>query len=297
LPGAQVVPVRLEFERTPDGGTFAGWPEEGDELAADGASLILLGEPFSFPADALLERLNEDLPGLHVFGGMASGGYQPGQNRVALGTDLFDSGAVGVLVRGVTLRSVVSQGCHPIGKPMVVTRSERNVIQQLGGRPAFEQLKDLWPQLSEKEQRLVREGLHVGQVINEYQDSFGRGDFLIRNVIGADPAQGVIALGDYVRTGQTVQFHLRDADTADEELRELLSKARASAAAPAGALLFTCNGRGTRLFGQPHHDAQAIAKAWSALPVAGFFAQGEMGPVGGKNFLHGFTASVVLFDA
>jgi small ligand-binding sensory domain FIST len=145
---------------------------------------------------------------------------------------------------------------------------------------------------------MARQGLHVGQVINEYQETFGRGDFLVRNVQGADPQTGAIAIGDVVRPGRTVQFHVRDADTADEDLQTLLSAAQKDAAAKfLGALVFTCNGRGTRLFDQPHHDAQVLDRAWPKLPVAGFFAQGEIGPVGGKNFLHGFTASIALFEA
>jgi small ligand-binding sensory domain FIST len=213
-----------------------------------------------------------------------------------LGEQSIDSGAAGMLMRGVGMRSVVSQGCRPIGQPLVVTKAQQNVIEQLGGQPPLEQLRALWPSLSPREQGLVQQGLHVGQVINEYQPQFRRGDFLVRNVVGADPQHGVIAIGDFVRPGQTVQFHVRDAQTADEDLRELLAAARDERQA-AAALLFTCNGRGTRLFSEPHHDAAALADLLGDIPVAGFFAQGEIGPVGGKNFLHGFTASVVLFDA
>ena len=172
----------------------------------------------------------------------------------------------------------------------------RNIIHELSGKPAMTLLGELWQTLSPEDQRLVQRGLHVGQVINEYQDHFGRGDFLIRNVVGADPEQGVIAIGDYARTGQTVQFHVRDAQSADEDLRELLAGAAQSGARPAGALVFTCNGRGTRLFPEPNHDSGVLASRWPDLPVAGLFAQGEIGPVGGKNFLHGFTASVALFE-
>jgi small ligand-binding sensory domain FIST len=296
LPGVELTPLRLDFERTPEGGTFLGWPDNWDELSASPASLLLLGEPFSFPADALLERLNEDRPGLTVVGGMASGAFEPGKNRLFLGEQSIDSGAVGMLMRGVGMRSVVSQGCRPIGQPLVVTKAQQNVIEQLGGQPPLEQLRALWPSLSPREQGLVQQGLHVGQVINEYQPQFRRGDFLVRNVVGADPQHGVLAIGDFVRPGQTVQFHVRDAQTADEDLRELLIAARDQRPA-AAALLFTCNGRGTRLFSEPHHDAAALADVLGDIPVAGFFAQGEIGPVGGKNFLHGFTASVVLFDA
>lgn len=298
LPGVSIRPMHLDFERTAEGGTFVGWRDEAHEPWPAGASLLLLAEPFSFPADFLLERLNEDRPGVPVVGGMASGGWQPGQNRVWLGEHSWNQGAVAALVHGpARLRSVVSQGCRPIGRPLVITRAQRNVIEELGGRPALAAFGELFSQLTPAEQELVRGGLHVGRVVNEYQDRFGRGDFLVRNVIGADREAGSLALGDYVRVGQTVQFHVRDAESADVDLRELLAAARDSASGPpAGALLFTCNGRGTRLFEQPHHDAASIDAVWPHLPVAGFFAQGEIGPVGGRNFLHGFTASVLLVE-
>jgi small ligand-binding sensory domain FIST len=299
LPGTTLLPMHLEFQATSEGGTITGWPDSWNEEPPDGSSLIVLAEPYSFPADVLLSRLNDDVPQLHVVGGMASGGWEPGQNRMLLGDRALDAGAVGVRLHGATrLRSVVSQGCRPIGRPLVVTRAERNVILELGGRPALAQLQEIFESLNTDEQRLVRQGLHVGQVINEYQQSFGRGDFLIRNVQGADPQSGAVALGDFVRVGQTVQFHVRDAVTADEDLSAMLAAAKADSSGDClAALLFTCNGRGTRLFDDANHDARAVARHWRGLPVAGFFAQGEIGPIGGKSFVHGFTASIALFEA
>jgi small ligand-binding sensory domain FIST len=289
--------MRLNFTATPEGGAFTGWPNDLPAAWPSGAALLLLAEPFSFPADVLLSQLNETQKGVPVIGGMASGGFAPGENRLLLGSDEIETGAVAVLVHGgVSITSVVSQGCRPIGQPFVVTKAERNVIKELGGKPALLQLQELFDKLSEEDQRLARHGLHVGQVTDEYRDSFGRGDFLVRNVQGADPESGAIAIGDWVRVGQTVQFHVRDAQTADEDLVELLSRAQHPNTLPfAGALLFTCNGRGTRLFDTPHHDAAAIAHHWPNIPTAGFFAQGEIGPIAGKNFVHGFTASAALF--
>jgi small ligand-binding sensory domain FIST len=299
LPGAIVEPTRLEFVRSSEGGSFAGWPDGFDDDWPDDSSLLVLADPFSFPADALVERLNEDRPGLLVAGGMASGGYQPGQNRLWLGGREWNDGAVAVRVHGAArMRSVVSQGCRPIGRPLVVTRAERNTIFELSGKPALSQFSEVFNNLPEEDQQLVRSGLHLGRVVNEYQDKFARGDFLVRNVTGADRESGAIVLGDYARVGQTVQFHVRDAKSADEDLRELLTAAKSpSGDRPAGALVFTCNGRGTRLFESPHHDAAALEAAWPGLPVAGFFAQGEIGPVGGHSFLHGFTASIVLVES
>lgn len=304
LPGVDLVPMHLELEQTPEGGTIVGWSDRLPPRWPADSGMLLLGEPFSFPADLLLERLNEDQPGVPVMGGMASGGWTAGQNRLFLDDQMFASGAVAIWLHGaIRLRSVVSQGCRPIGRHFVVTKAERNVIFELSGQPALKQLAEIFQTLSPEEQQLARNGLHVGRVINEYQDEFRRGDFLVRNVLGVDSSTGAIAIGDFVRAGQTVQFHLRDAASADEDLRELLNEAAPNADATAdasagsrGALLFTCNGRGTRLFDAPHHDAGALQSALGDVPVAGFFAQGEAGPVGGKNFLHGFTASVALFE-
>ncbi len=304
LPGVDIVPMHLELAQTPEGGTIVGWSDRLPARWPAESGMLLLGEPFSFPADLLLERLNEDQPGVPVMGGMASGGWTAGQNRLFLNDEvhdnLFDSGAVAIWLHGaIRLRSVVSQGCRPIGRHFVVTKAERNVIFELSGQPALKQLSEIFQTLSPAEQQLARSGLHVGRVINEYQDEFRRGDFLVRNVLGVDSSTGAIAIGDFVRAGQTVQFHLRDAASADEDLRELLSEAAPDAdtsAGSRGALLFTCNGRGTRLFDAPHHDAGALQSALGDVPVAGFFAQGEAGPIGGKNFLHGFTASVALFE-
>jgi small ligand-binding sensory domain FIST len=260
--------------------------------------LIVLGEPFSFPADFLLERMNEDRPNVPVLGGMASGAAEPGENRLILGGKAYGEGAVAIHVSGsVRLRTVVSQGCRPIGHPFVVTKAERNIIYELGGKPAIVQLRAIFDTLPTSEQRLVQRALHVGRVVSEYKDRFEQGDFLVRNVVGIDASTGAIAIGDYLRPGQTVQFHIRDEQAADAELTQLLSEAKSKSATPAGALLFTCNGRGTRMFSQPNHDAAAIQRAFGELPLAGFFAQGELGPIGQQNFIHGFTASIGLFIA
>lgn len=298
LPVASISPMHLQFQSTPEGGTVVGWPDDLPAEWPQGSALLLLGEPFSFPADWLLERLNEDRPGVPVLGGMASGSYSPGGNRVVLNQETFDQGAVAALIHGpVQIRAVVSQGCRPIGRTFVVTKAEQNVILELSGKPPLAQLQEVLGELSAEDQELAQKGLHVGRVINEYQDQFGRGDFLVRNCIGADRKSAALAIGDYVRPGQTVQFHVRDARTADEDLRALIEAAKGSSAGAAlGALLFTCNGRGTRLFDQPHHDAGVVSQSLGEIPVAGFFAQGEIGPIGGKNFLHGFTASAALFS-
>jgi small ligand-binding sensory domain FIST len=298
LPATTVMPMHLEFQQTREGGTFTGWPAKLPETWPSGAAMLILGEPFSFPADELVRRLNEDHPGVPVLGGMASGGVAPGENRLILGRDVHDSGAAAVLIHGgVRIRSVVSQGCRPIGQPFVVTRAEANVIHELGGAPPLKRLQEVYDSLSPQEQQMVRSGVHVGRVLSEYREKFERGDFLVRNVIGADPNTGAIAVGDFVRPGQTVQFHVRDEQSADEDLRtQLRAKQAGGPSKSRGALLFTCNGRGTRLFSGPDHDANCVRDELGDIPTAGFFAQGEIGPVGGQNFLHGFTASVALFE-
>jgi len=298
LADVDVSTMHLQHEASPQGSAIVGWPDELSSGWPEGATMLMLGEPFSFPADVMLERLNEDVPGMPVIGGMASGGSAPGENRLFYGAESVGEGAVVVLLHGaLRCSAVVSQGCRPIGNHYVITKAERNEIYELGGKPALIQLKELFDTLPTREQALVQSGLHVGRVVSEYQDHFEQGDFLVRNVVGIDPDRGTIAIGDYVRPGQTIQFHIRDQQTADAELKQLLAAVRDDTlASPAGGLLFTCNGRGTRLFSEPNHDAAAIQAALGDVPLAGFFAQGELGPVGGKNFVHGFTASLVLFE-
>jgi small ligand-binding sensory domain FIST len=293
-----VDPFHLTLERTADGPSVMGWPDALADAEPGQSALLLVGDPFSVPTDLLLQRVNEDHKGLRVMGGMASGIHAAGECRLLLGEAVHNHGAAGVLLQGpIGLRPVVSQGCRPIGRPFVVTKGEENVILQLGGRPPLAVLQELWQSLDEPEKKLFQQGLHVGRVINEYQGDFQRGDFLIRNVIGLDRTTGALAITDRVRVGQTLQFQVRDAATADEDLHALLQlDVSAHAKPPAGALLFSCNGRGKRLFGVPDHDAAALRAQAGDIPVAGFFAQGELGPVGGQNFIHGFTASVALFE-
>jgi small ligand-binding sensory domain FIST len=291
--GSPVTPVRLEVRQTPDGSFLDGLPS-GDDLAAGGVrrTLVLLPDPFTFPADAFLERVALDHPNLAVIGGLASAARGPGGNRLVLDGAVHTTGAVGALLgAGAPVSTVVSQGCRPIGDPMVVTRSERNVVYELAGRPALERLAELVAGLSPDDRALAQQGIHFGRVINEQQVEFERGDFLIRNVLGGDRSAGAIAVGDEVEVGSTVQFQVRDADSADDDLRELLAGCRSTA-----ALVFTCNGRGRHLFGRPDHDAELVHEAVDRGATAGMFCAGELGPVGGRSFLHGFTASVLLFD-
>lgn len=297
LPEAEVVPLALEYRQTPDGGSFIGWPADLHQRWPDHATLLLLADPFSFPVDHLIKRLEEDETRVPIIGGMLSGAAEPGRNVLVLNSHTYDSGAVGVLVGGgVRVRPIVSQGCRPIGRTFVITKAEENILVELGGRPALERLREIYGELEESDRDLVRKSLHVGRVASEYQDRFARGDFLVRNVIGADPDSGVIAVGDTLRVGQTIQFHVRDAASADADLAHLLATQVPTRPGPVGGLVFTCNGRGQRLFDTPNHDAARIQERFAGLPAAGFFAQGEIGPIGRQNCLHGFTASIALFE-
>ncbi len=297
LPGAELIPFRLEFGETPDGLISVGYPEDMAEHVAETRAVFLLGEPFTSVPDSAIERLAEELPGVPLLGGMASGG-SPGANRVFLNDECLENGAVAVLMRGgPKVRAVVSQGCRPIGPTFVVTKAERNIVFELGGKPVIERVREFLPLLPGRDQRLAQSGLHLGIAMSELKPALQRGDFLIANVIGADQEIGAIAIGNLIRTGQTVQFHVRDANSADEDLIHMLEKHRAERTdATRATLLFSCNGRGTRLFAEPHHDAKSIRRVLGSIPLAGFFAQGELGPVGGKNYIHGYTASVACFE-
>jgi small ligand-binding sensory domain FIST len=291
LPGAGIECFHAHAEVADGEVEIAGFPELGDP-----SLVALLVDPFTFPAGALLDRLNDERPGLPLVGGVAVGGGQPGAQALVLDTELYEEGAVGAIVSGVPVRVVVSQGCAPIGHDSVITKADGNVIFELAGRPALERLRDEVAALSEEEQSLVRRGLLAGLVIDENKPEYGRGDFLIRGLLGADETTGALAVGERLRVGQTLKFHVRDAGSADVDLREALDEALGLRRA-AGALLFTCNGRGRHMFTEPSHDARAVSETLGAQGVAGFFCGGEIGPVGSRVFLHGFTATMAVFLA
>lgn len=284
---ADAAPVRFGPALGADHSPIGDLPPVGDEPR----TLLLLADPFSFPADRLLGELDAAGTRLRAIGGLASAASSPGGNRLVLGGETFDDGAVGLLLgAGAEVATVVSQGCRPIGRPYAVTRGERNLIHELGGRPALERLQEIVGGLGDADRALVQRGLHIGIVVNEHKLDFDRGDFLVRGVLGIERESRGLAVGDVVETGTTVQFHVRDAATAGEDLNRLMSGHRAE-----GALLFTCNGRGQRLFGVADHDASVVSGAIAPAPLAGMFCAGEIGPVGGRSYLHGFTASVALF--
>jgi small ligand-binding sensory domain FIST len=289
LPAATVTLFHVAAVETEDGLAVAGFPGVDDP-----ALVALLVDPFTFPIGAFLEELNDEHPGLPLVGGIASGGGRPGRQALILNDEVHDDGAVGVTVDGIGVRTVVSQGCAPFGRESVITRAEGNVIHELAGERALDRLRADIVALPPAAQRQVAKGVLAGLVIDENKSEYGRGDYLMRGLLGADEASGSITIGEQVRVGQTLRFHFRDATSADEDLREALDRELGGAPA-AGALLFSCNGRGTNMFPQPNHDARTAVEALGRPAVAGFFCGGEIGPVGGRTFLHGFTATLAVF--
>jgi small ligand-binding sensory domain FIST len=290
-PGAEIVTYHLEAEPVEGGVAVAGL---GD-VATLGDALIVLADPHTFSAEALLSLLNEERPGMPVLGGLASAAAAGSASLFRAG-EVLDAGAVACSLSGVGLVPCVSQGATPVGPEMTITAAEANVIEGLASKPAIERLREAIAELDPDEQRLASEGLMLGLVIDENKPEYERGDFLVRPIIGADPSAGTIALGERVRVGQTVRMHVRDGASADEDLRQAL-RAQAEALGvegAAGALLFTCNGRGSQMFEIPDHDATAVEDTLG-VPAGGFFCAGEIGPVGGRNFLHGFTATIAVF--
>ena len=282
---------RLTATHTTQGVAVTGFPA-AEDLPPDASAIILLADPFTFPAEEFTLGLRSRAGiGLPVVGGLASAARGPGGNRLVLDDVVLDDGAVAVIVGGVDVTTIVSQGCRPIGEPMVVTSGEGTMIRELAGRNALERVQEILRALPPDDLVLAQRGLHLGRVIDERKAEFERGDFLIRDVLGADPASGAVAVGDEVEVGATVQLQVRDAYSADEDLRDLLYARSAD-----GALLFTCNGRGTHLFGEEDHDATLVSDLLDRAPLAGMSCAGELGPVGGRSFLHSFTASVLLLS-
>jgi small ligand-binding sensory domain FIST len=255
-------------------------------------------DPFHLDSESWLRSWNENYPGAPVYGGLSSGIFADQSTQVYLNGDVYDEGGVAISVGGdVKLTGVISQGCTPIGDTWTLTRVEQNLIHKIANRPAYEVLSETVNELTPDEQKKARGNLFIGLVVNEYLEDFHRGDFLVRNLLGGDPQTGVLAVGALPRAGQTMQFQRRDAEAASEDMGELLARTHGQLgdAMVYGGCLCCCNGRGKHLFGTSGHDARMVQKEFGGLGLAGFFCNGEIGPVGQKNFLHGYTASLALF--
>lgn len=291
-PGAVVEPMALTSVSVDGGVALGGLSEDPGE---HGGAMIVLADPASFSADALLARLNDTCPAMPVLGGLASASVQ-GSACLFIGEEVIDSGAVACSLAGVEVLPCVSQGAVPVGPEMTVTGAEGNLVTELASKPALERLREVISDLDHREQALAGDGLLLGIVIDENQPEYERGDFLVRPIAGVDPGTGAVAVANLMRVGQTVRVHVRDAASASDDLRDALAT-RALAlgdAGAAGALVFSCNGRGSHMFEAAGHDAEMLADILGA-PAGGFFAAGEIGPVGGRNFLHGFTATMAVF--
>jgi small ligand-binding sensory domain FIST len=300
LPGASVRTFHLEVMRAEEGLAIVGMPEQvnDDDVA------VLLADPYSFPVDGFVSQANEAFAHLAIVGGMAHGPTGAGSTRVWVDGRTHDRGAVGVVVGGggVAPSTVVSQGCRPVGPTMTVTAATGSVVAELAGVPALQKLEEILATLPPAEQALASSGLQLGIALDEYAEEHDRGDFLIRPILGLDPGSSGLVIGDAVQLGSTVRLQVRDAEGADEDLRLALGSFNSRHPAIAGALLFSCNGRGAHLFGSSlggaDHDVTAVRRELHTDGgVAGFFAGGELGPVAGRNHLHGFTASVLAFPA
>lgn len=306
LPEVRMVPFHLTFheKETQSSGPgsqpglgFEGWPQELESLS-DRPTFLVFADPFSTPIEDVFETMEERCPGAPAIGGVASGGTDLGENRMVFNGGIEREGLVGVALWGpVWIRTLVSQGCQPIGERYVVTKAERNIMYELGGVPTLERLQETLERLGPERGKQVAMAVQVGVAFDEQREQFDRGDFLIRGLLGADQRSGGVAISDIVKEGQTIQFHVRDPRAASEDFNLLLAQDRLDFPNSPfkGALLFSCNGRGRRFFGEPNHDITALQRQAEGIPVAGFFAAGEIGPVGGKNFIHGYTASAALF--
>jgi small ligand-binding sensory domain FIST len=298
LPGATLKEYYFTQTQVEDAAGPDYWPAATGVPATGTNGWLTFLDPFHLDAEKWLRGWNESYAPAPVFGGLASGASAEQLTQIYLNGDVFEEGGVAISVGGdVKLTGVISQGCTPIGETWTLTRVEQNLIHRIANRPAYEVLAETVNQLSAEDQRKVRGNLFIGLVVNEYLEDFHRGDFLVRNLLGGDPQSGVLAVGALPRSGQTMQFQRRDATGASEDMSELLERAQdqLGPATVYGGCLCCCNGRGKNLFGRSGHDARMVRKQFGEIGVAGFFCNGEIGPVGEKNFLHGYTASLALF--
>lgn len=294
LPDVTLYPFYVKDDRLPD---LDAGPEAWRNIvgipADENPQFILLADPFSFRTETFVLGMDYAFPNAHKIGGLSSGGRGPGENVLYLNTQIFTSGLVGVGFTGnIVVDPLVAQGCRPIGKPMTITDCDSNILIELDHHTPVQILEDLIPTLSTRDRELAASSLFLGVLMNPMKTEISDGDFLIRNLMGIDSNRGALAVGEVLRVGQQVQFFVRDSQTSAENLRSLLEtyKNGHGESAPRGALLFSCLGRGEYLYGFPDHDSSLFHKTFGYVPLGGFFCNGEIGPVGGATYLHGFTS-------
>ncbi len=301
LPGVRLTPFHIQYGALPDGDAP---PDEWGSLVStpvgSEVDFLILADPFSMQGEQLLMGLDYAFPRSAKIGGLASGAHQEGGNALFLGAEMYTDGVVGITFDGdVQIDTVVAQGCRPIGEPMHITSSRRNILLEVDRRTPFEVLKEIFMTLDERDRELAQHSLFLGVVMDELNDNPRLGDFLIRNIVGVDAQRGALAVGEMLKEGQTVQFHLRDAQTSSQDLNAMLeqyvSGLPEGGQSEAGALLFQCLGRGEYLYGRPDHDTGMFTDMVGAVPLTGFFCNGEIGQVGEATFLHGYTSSFGIF--
>lgn len=298
LPGGDLKGFHFTQEQVEEANGPGYWQLETGISPEQTNGWLAFADPFHMDSEAWLRTWNEAYAPLPVLGGLASGDYSSQTTQVYLNENVYEEGGVAISIGGdVALAAVTSQGCTPIGETWTLTKVDQNIIHEIGNRPAYEVLVETFSKLSQEEQRATRNNLFIGLVVNEYLEEFHRGDFLIRNLMGADAKTGCISVGAFPRMGQTIQFQRRSASAATEDMNELLAnkKQQLNDRMIYGGCLCCCNGRGQGLFGEPNHDARMIQERLGPIGLSGCFCNGEIGPIGEKNFLHGYTASLGLF--
>jgi small ligand-binding sensory domain FIST len=297
LPGVELSAFHLDMTALPPNEeSVRAWRTIVDAEPEARPAFLLLADPFTMDARELIAGLDVAYPGAPKFGGLASGGRRPGENRLLLGQDVHRSGALGIAFTGdLAVETVIAQGCRPIGAPMFVTRCHGGLVQELDHHPPMKVLRELYGSLGERDRELMQHSLFLGIEMRAERVEYDPGELLVRNILGADQETGALAVGAELRPMMVTQFVLRDARTAEDDLRRMLGKERPFASPPAGALLFSCVGRGAGLFGRPDHDTGLFEERLGPAPLGGFFCNGEIGPVGGTTFLHGYTSAFAIF--
>jgi len=296
LPNTQVRCTPVTQQQVEGAGGEGYWTEVTGLDPQQVAGWMLLSNPFDIDSEAWLKSWNSTYGSVPCFGGLASGGRDPEQMFLLQGGQISPAGGLAIaFCGGVRISGIVSQGCRPIGEPYTITEVDDNVLLGIASRGAYEVLEETFDNLADDEKERAQRNILAGLAMDESVDEHKRGSFLVRSILGGDPEAGALALGAFPRVGQTLQFQVRDKDAADEELRRLCADYQQAEGEPFAGLLFTCSGRGARMFGVPDHDAGVVEDTFGKVPLAGLFCNGEIGPVGGTNFVHGFTASMALF--
>ena len=299
LSNVDIKPFHLQVDRLPD---MDAGPDNWEDLIGvtqdKDPHFVMLADPYSFPVNDLLVGLDYAFPRATKIGGLASGANRSGGNALFLDGEVLRTGCIGLALDGnITVDTVVAQGCRPIGEPMRISKSDRNMLIELEGKPPLEVLQGMVPALPQRDKELLGHSLFLGVVMDELIDNPSQGDFLIRNVVGMDKDTGGLAIGEMLKEGQLVQFHLRDAETSRDDLQAVLTRYATNHQENdiPGALLFSCLGRGQFLYGKANHDTDMFRDKLGEIPLGGFFCNGEIGPVSGTTFLHGYTSSFGLF--